>query len=219
MESWSKKLSINRKQSGNLLFKERSDYKNGNALVVRPFCYTHFMKKLIWLIGKPGSGKTTIGQLFAGGRSDTAHFSYGQLLKQVQPNPASGGYSLSDREKVNHILINESKESDVVFVDGNPYSQLGFGFISQVESYFDEVYTIELTLSDKIALSRLEERGREIVAHDGKSVKDRVVHFNEQLKPLIDQNKTKYNIHSIDIETLSREEVLAEVSSFLSLLP
>jgi adenylate kinase family enzyme len=138
------------------------------------------VKKLIWIIGKPGSGKTTIGHTLSELKEGVVHFSYGQLLKEVQPNPGVDGYSMQDREKVNEIIIQASLNYVVVVIDGNPYSQIGFGFIDQIRHGFDEVKVVHLCISDSQALSRLEERGREVLAHDGAVQADRIKNFNEK---------------------------------------
>jgi len=172
------------------------------------------MKRLVWLIGKPGSGKTTVGELISQ-EQDIVHFSYGQLLKQVQPNPGMDGYSLEDREKVNQILIEASRANEIVFVDGNPYSQLGFGFLKQIEKDFDEIITIELLIDDTEALARLNERNREVVAHDGNSQQERLDAFNNKLKPLIDRNRDLHGIKNIDVNSLTPDEVSKEIKEII----
>lgn len=86
------------------------------------------MKTLVWIIGKPGSGKSTIGNSLAS-LQGIAHLSYGELLKKIQPNPSDFGYSTKDRETVNQIILEKSQNYSVTVVDGNPYSKLGFGFL------------------------------------------------------------------------------------------
>ena len=157
------------------------------------------MKTLVWIIGKPGSGKTTIGHALAELKAGVVHFSYGQLLKEVQPNPGVDGYTMIDREQVNEIILRASLDYSVVVIDGNPYSQIGFGFIDQIRQGFDEVKVVHLCISDSQALSRLEERGREVLAHDGVVQADRIKNFNEKLLPLIQEAGTRFNITDVEV--------------------
>lgn len=145
------------------------------------------MKTFVWIIGKPGSGKTTIGDCLLKLKDEIVHYSYGQLLKEMQPNPPAEGYSREDRQKVNEIILHASKDYSIVVVDGNPYSQIGFGFIDQIRGGFDQIKVIHLCINDQEALFRLQQRGREVLAHDGSLQEDRIENFNEKLLPLIQE--------------------------------
>jgi adenylate kinase family enzyme len=168
------------------------------------------MKTFVWIIGKPGSGKTTVGDSLSKLKEAIEHFSYGQLLKEVQPDPQEGGYSMEDREKVNEIILRASQSHSVVVVDGNPYSQIGFGFIDQIRKGFDQVKVIHLCINDETALLRLNRRGREVLAHDGSEQKDRVISFNEKLLPLIQEYSRSYDITEIKVDESDSIEDIAK---------
>jgi adenylate kinase family enzyme len=164
------------------------------------------MKKFVWIIGKPGSGKTTVGDCLAE-RNDSMHLSYGELLKNVQPHPAADGYSMEDREKVNEIILEASKNHSTIVVDGNPYSKIGFGFLEQIKSGFDALYIVHLLINDTDALLRLENRNRKVLAHDGSSQKERIQNFNTKLLPLIEEYKGDGIVNEIAVDGLSSQEV------------
>jgi adenylate kinase family enzyme len=171
------------------------------------------MKTFVWIIGKPGSGKTTIGDAISNLKDGIVHYSYGQLLKEIQPNPPADGYSMVDREKVNEIILQASQNHSIVVVDGNPYSQIGFGFIEQIRSGFDQIKVIHLCINDQEALSRLKQRGREVLAHDGSLQEDRIKNFNERLLPLIQEYCKRSPVTEIDVSSSdSIDEVTQKVS-------
>ena len=173
------------------------------------------MKTLIWIIGKPGSGKTTVGSIL-GKTSGTKHFSYGQLLKEAQPNPSLKGYSAEDREKVNEILVLASNSHHMIVVDGNPYAKIGFGFLGQVKKFFDSVTVVHLLMTDEAALARLIDRNREVLAHDGSSQKDRVDNFNKNLLPLIVEYATTHSVFEIEVGDSAAKEVALSIMNFLA---
>ncbi len=173
------------------------------------------MKTLIWLIGKPGTGKTTVGDSLQNGLT-ARHFSYGQLLKDIQPSPSLEGYSEDDRRKVNETIVSASKTYSTIIVDGNPYSRTAFGFIDVMRPHFDKIFVLHLTIDDTEALTRLEKRGREVPAHDGSSEKDRVASFNTKLLPLIQESREEYDIRDIDVAQKTTEQVVAAINLFSS---
>jgi len=164
------------------------------------------MKKFVWIIGKPGSGKTTVGDYLAEANGVT-HLSYGELLKKVQPAPSEDGYSMEDRQKVNKIILNASKTHSITVVDGNPYSKIGFGFLDQMRKDFDALYVVHLIIADKEALHRLKNRNREVLQHDGDSQVERIQNFNTKLLPLIKEYKRDNVVYEIAVGGLSSEEV------------
>jgi len=168
------------------------------------------MKTFVWIIGKPGSGKTTIGDSLLKLKDDIVHYSYGQLLKEIQPNPSAEGYSMEDRQKVNEIILHASKDYSIVVVDGNPYSQIGFGFIDQIREGFDQIKVIHLCIDDQEALLRLKQRGREVLEHDGSLQEDRIKNFNEKLLPLIQEYGRSHDITEIKVGKDDSVEVIVQ---------
>ncbi len=164
------------------------------------------MRKFVWIIGKPGSGKTTVGDYLAH-TSDIVHLSYGELLKKVQPNPTSDGYSMEDRQKVNGILLEASRKHSITAVDGNPYSKLGFGFLDQIKTGFDTMHVVHLIIDDADALSRLKSRDRKMLVHDGDSEEERIQYFNSNLLPLIESYKSDKTVLEIEVKDHSTQEI------------
>ena len=124
---------------------------------------------------------------------------------------------MEDRKKVNEIIIKTSKTHSIVVVDGNPYSKIGFGFLDQIEKSFDQMYIFHLCVSDDVALSRLEKRNREVLAHDGASQKERVDNFNNNLLPLIEGYKRDGHRHVTEIVVTDMEtgEIVQEINQAL----
>lgn len=168
------------------------------------------MKTLVWIIGKPGSGKSTIGHSLAS-LNGIAHLSYGELLKETRPNPSDLGYSMEDRRKVNQIILAKSQNYSVTVVDGNPYSKLGFGFVNQMEKAFNKIHIILLSLADNEALVRLNQRNREVLIHDGATQKDRLKNFNKNVQPLIDGYRKNHLIIEIDVTKMTLDEIRKKV--------
>jgi len=172
------------------------------------------MKTFVWLIGKPGAGKTTVGDGLAS-LKQARHFAYSDLLKQVQPNPPATGYEDSDRDKVNQMIVEASNDVDVVLVSGNPYSSVGFGFLEQIRSHFSKILVIHLVISDGVTYQRLLARNREVLVHDGKNELDRVANFNDNLLPLINTYKIKNEIIEIDVTDMTKAQVITAVSQLI----
>lgn len=168
------------------------------------------MKTFVWIIGKPGSGKTSVGDFLVNLNKNIVHYSYGELLKKVQPSPGLEGYTLIDRQRVNEIIIEAGRDYSVVVVDGNPYSQVGFGFIEQIENNFDQVKVVYLDVDDKTALARLHNRGREVLVHDGTTQEDRINNFNQKLLPLIEEYSNDHSVVTIKVEEGDLVEVVAK---------
>jgi len=168
------------------------------------------MKTFVWLIGKPGSGKTTVGNFLA--QSDgIVHFSSSALLKEVQPNPGPEGYSMEDRKKVLEVYFKARDQYDVIIVDGNPYSEMGLHIIDLIAPYFDATHIIHLTIDDDKALARLTERDREVLAHDGTTEEDRLKRFNIKLLPLIEAYKQYEKVIEIDVGDSNSEAVAQKI--------
>lgn len=169
------------------------------------------MKTLIRLIGKPGSGKTTTGDLLQDRIPNSLHFSFGELLKQIQQTPPREGYTLDDRQRVNDFLKEKSKDIDVFIVDGNPYPPTNFDRRKQLDSLFDSVYDVNLLCSDETALARLESRGRELLTVEGEKPEDRITKFNTLVVPEIGKTKEIFNVLDLNTEMLTQEEMIEAI--------
>ncbi len=113
------------------------------------------MKVLVWLIGKPGAGKTTVGEMIERKIAGAKHFSFGQLLREIEPDPSPQGYSDESRKQVRERIIGASASHPLVIVDSNPYIR-GFFFVDLMRSHFDVVKVFQLVVADDVAHARLE---------------------------------------------------------------
>lgn len=133
------------------------------------------MKKLILIIGAPGSGKTTDANLIAErNSSNTAHFSTGDLLREEVATGSdlgkeidaliSKGNLVSTDIVVNTILSAiERSDKDTIIIDGYPRSVDQMitldGKLSNHES-IELLRVIEVEVSKETAFSRVMGRGR-----------------------------------------------------------
>lgn len=168
------------------------------------------MKTLIWLVGKPGCGKTTVANILA--NLDGAKlFSYGKLLQQVKSDPGPGGFSNEDREKVNEIIASTAQINQTIIVDGNPYAKAGLEVLSLLKDQFDEIRIVHLCIADEIALARLEERCFPI--KDDARQQARIDFFNRKLLPLIEAYGTQQRVYALNVEKISPSMVAAKIMS------
>jgi AAA domain len=173
------------------------------------------MKTLIGLVGKPGSGKTTVGQLLAE-QFGFQYVSYGQLLKVVQPKPGVGGYSIADREKVNEYILELRTKYPGIIISFNPPPDIKFWLLEQIGSMFDHVALFHLLVSDTTAHERLMSRDRAVLSHEGATQLDRLTQFSNKQLPIIREFQTILNIKELAVDNKSKEEVLAIISSELA---
>lgn len=166
-------------------------------------------------MGKPGSGKTTLGKLLEKNISDSLHFSFGELLKSIQQAPTAEGYTLDDRQAVYDFLKEESKKVTTLIIDGNPYPPTNFDRRKQLDDLFENVFDIHIVCDDEVALTRLNERGRELLAHEGSTPKDRIQSFNTIVLPEIEKAKQVYSIKTVDTSFLSPSEICKKIEMFL----
>lgn len=169
------------------------------------------MKTLIWLIGKPGAGKTTVGEILGNSIVGAKHFSFGQLLREIEPNPSLQGYSDESRKKVRETIIGAASTYRVVVVDSNPYSR-GFLFIDLMRPHFEVMKVFNLTVTDDVARTRLDGRGRKVLLHDGASEEERIGKFNREIAPVIRECHDAYGVCDIDVSNKTPEQVAAAVN-------
>lgn len=177
------------------------------------------MRTLVWLIGKPGAGKTSVGELVHSLVPASKHFSFGQLLKEYEPKPEAVGYSLTTREKVHELLRNEAKTVDYLIVDGNPYPPHGFGFLDQVKDIYDKVCILQLDCNNDTAEERIRSRKRRVVLpHEGNVYADRIASFNNIVLPEIENGKSVYAIDLISTQGRTPKSVAEEIVAMLDMV-
>ncbi len=170
------------------------------------------MSVLIGLIGKPGSGKTTAGQMLAN-QYGFCYESYGQLLKQVQPKPKAGGYSITDREKVNEYILELRTKYPGIVISFNPPPNIKFWLLEQIGNAFDRVELFYLLIDDTTAHERLISRDREVLHHEGATQLDRLTYFSTKQLPIIREFQTNLRIKELTVDAMSKEEVLAAITA------
>lgn len=174
------------------------------------------MQTLIGIIGKPGAGKTSVGVKLQEILLKSKHFSFGEVLKKMEPTYATDGFSPEGVKKVYEYLISEIQDTTYFIVDWNPYFPQGFYFITRLEEYFGKIITIHLVCGDAVAVERLESRKRRVLlAHEGSVYQDRVTSFNTLVLPEIEKSKAIYTINEINTETKTPDEIVKEIIEIL----
>lgn len=166
-------------------------------------------------MGKPGAGKSTLGKLLESNIADSRHYSFGELLKQIQTVPKPEGYTLDDRQRVYDFLKEQTSVVEILIIDGNPYPPTNFNRRKQLDGLFGKNINISLECSDEIALSRLKNRGREMLVHEGKEESDRIEYFKDVVLPEIEKAKNMYRINVINVDHISPDEVVGCVMQLL----
>lgn len=173
------------------------------------------MKTLIGLIGKPGSGKTTVGQMLAD-QYGFKYVSYGQLLKDIQPKPSAAGYSIVDRERANAYLLELLQSYPGLVVSFNPQPGIKFWLLEQIGGTFNHVALFHLLVSDAMAHERLMNRDRAVLSHEGTTQLDRLAHFSTKQLPIIQEFQTTLHIKELVVDNKSKEDVLATITAELA---
>jgi len=186
------------------------------------------MKKLILIIGAPGSGKTTDAELIAENNSDIIkHYSTGDLLRE---EVASG----SQRGKIIHSFISKGNivpieiaietiisaikntQMDTIIIDGYPRSNEQ---MNALDDYLKKEDTIELVSVIEVEVSEDTARDRVLGRARGADDNDEV--FNNRMKvytdPLADIQDF-YSKQSLLVKISgesSIEEVISEMETFI----
>ena len=185
-------------------------------------------KKLILIIGAPGSGKTTDAELIAEQNSDSInHYSTGDLLRaEVASGSERGKIINSFISKGNIVPIEiaiktiisaiKTSNRDNIIIDGYPRSNEQMNALDLYltkEDTIKLVSVIEVKVSEKTARDRV--LGRARGADDNNEV------FNNRMKVYTDPLKdiqdfyTKQNLLTKISGEASIEEVVSKMQSFI----
>jgi adenylate kinase len=187
-----------------------------------------FLKKVFFIIGAPGSGKTTDAELIAERNSDLiAHFSTGNLLRDEVASGSDLGKEIDSYVSKGllcpiDIVLNtvakalKNSDKETILIDGFPRSEeqmVKFEEILQTENSLDLKSVIEVTVSEETAKDRVLGRAR--------GADDNVEVFNNRmnvyLEPL-NAIETFYNskniLKKIDGER-TIEEIVDEMEAFV----
>ena len=151
------------------------------------------MKRLILIIGAPGSGKTTDAELIAANNSDIIkHYSTGDLLREEVASGSERGKVIDSFISKGNIVPIEiaietiisaikSTELDTIIIDGYPRSNEQMNALDDYlakEESIELVSVIEVDVSEETARDRV--LGRSRGADDNNEV------FNNRMKVYMD---------------------------------
>jgi adenylate kinase family enzyme len=165
---------------------------------------------LVWLIGKPGTGKTTVGEYLSFSHDHVEYYSFSTLLKEFQKEVGEEGFHQETRDKVYKLLADLSGRK-LVIVSGNPYTSRSFSDMKKLTPLFS---VIHFSAPDALVLERLNSRGREVFTHDGSSQEERLKKFNNNVQPLIEEVIKEIGV-TVYVEGKTKEGLADEVISHM----
>ncbi len=189
------------------------------------------MKKLFFIIGAPGSGKTTDAEIIASNNKSTiAHYSTGNLLREEVDSGSNLGKTIDSFVSKGNLcplnivldtVIKALKKShkNVILIDGFPRSEEqmnGFHPLLDQESDIQLVSVIEVVVSEDVARDRV--LGRARGADDNAEVfNNRMKVYTEPLAIIQSFYEEKNLLKKIDGER-SIEEIVAEMETYIKSL-
>ncbi len=183
-------------------------------------------KKLILLIGAPGSGKTTDGKAIAKNHSDITSYSLGELLKEEVAKGTTTGKITNDYISKGDLVPTaitidtlciaiQKAPTDIVLVDGFPRKEKQmtiFGDIVNDVNRVDLISVIEVRVSEAVARER-------VLGQDTTKESEEI--FNHQMaiyKETIEHIEEFYN-HDNLLKVIDGEQdidvVIADIDAFL----
>lgn len=193
------------------------------------------MKKLFFVIGAPGSGKTTDASIIAEQNPETiVHYSTGDMLraevaaggdlgKQIDSYISKG--ELVPLEIIVNTIVSAIKKApvDAVLIDGYPRSveqMLAFDELSETEKDIDLVSVIEVKVSEAVAKQRILGRAADATPEELRSDDNaevfahRMKIYTDPLPEIQDFYQNKGILQPIDGER-TMEEVVEEMQKFV----
>jgi len=193
------------------------------------------MKKLFFIIGAPGSGKTTDASLIAKRNSDKiVHYSTGDMLRAEVASGSELGKEIDSYiskgqlvplEIVLNTIISAVKNApkDVVIIDGFPRSveqMVEFDKLLESEKDIELLSVIEARVSEEVAKERILGRAAEAAPEEKRSddneevFYNRMKIYNEPLKEIQDFYTKKGLLKVIDAER-ELEPIVNEMEAFV----
>ena len=184
-------------------------------------------KKLILLIGAPGSGKTTDGQAIAKNHPEITSYSLGNLLKEEIARGTATGKIINDYVSKGDLVPTaiaidtlcsaiKKAPTEVVLVDGFPRKEKHMKIFADVvfneSDKVDLISVIEVRVSEDIARERVlnqesTKEDEELFNHQMAVYKDAIEHIEEFYKH---KNLLKVIDGERDVDV-----VVAEIDAFL----
>jgi adenylate kinase len=193
------------------------------------------MKKLFFIIGAPGSGKTTDASLIAKRNSDKiVHYSTGDMLRAEVASGSELGKEIDSYiskgqlvplEIVLNTIISAVKNApkDIVIIDGFPRSveqMVEFDKLLESEKDIELLSVIEARVSEEVAKERILGRAAEAAPEEKRSddneevFYNRMKIYNEPLKEIQDFYTKKGLLKVIDAER-ELEPIVNEMEAFV----
>ena len=185
------------------------------------------LKRLILLIGAPGSGKTTDGKVIAKNHPDITSYSLGELLKEEIARGTATGKIINDYVSKGDLVPTaiaidtlcsaiKKAPTEVVLVDGFPRKEKHMKIFADVvfneSDKVDLISVIEVRVSEDVARER-------VLGQD--ATKEQEELFNHQMavyKDAIEHIEEFYN-HDNLLKVIDGERdvdvVVAEIDAFL----
>ncbi len=180
------------------------------------------MKKLILIIGAPGSGKTTDAEIIAKNNNESmVHYSTGDLLREEVASKSELGKRIDSFISKGNLVplevvvgtivsaINKSPK-DIVIIDGYPRSVEQMDALSEfleTENEIKLISVIKAEVSEQTAMDRV--LGRARGADDNEKVfKNRMKVFTEPMDDIASFYKAKNIFTVVDAERGIEEIVL-----------
>lgn len=183
-------------------------------------------KKLILLIGAPGSGKTTDGQSIAKKHSDITSYSLGELLKDEIAKGTTTGKINNDYISKGDLVPTaitidtlcsaiQKAPTDIVLVDGFPRKEKQMTILGDIVNdvnRVDLISVIEVRVSEAVARERVlgkdtSKESEEIFNHQMAIYKETIEHIE------------KFYQHEYLLKVIDGEQdvavVVAEIDAFL----
>ena len=155
-------------------------------------------KKLILLIGAPGSGKTTDGKAIAKNHSDITSYSLGELLKEEIAKETATGKITNDYISKGDLVPTaitidticsaiQKAPTDIVLIDGFPRKEKQmkiFADIVNEVNRVDLISVIEVRVSEDVARERVlgqekTSESEEVFNHQMTIYKETIEHIEE----------------------------------------
>jgi adenylate kinase len=187
------------------------------------------MKKLILIVGAPGSGKTTDAEIIASNNSkNIVHYSTGDLLRDEVASKSELGNEIDGYISKGNLVplkivvgtivsaINKSPR-DTVIIDGYPRSIEQMDALEEFlnnENNINLIAVIKAQVSEATAMDRV--LGRARGADDNVEVfKNRMKVFTEPMENIAKFYKNKNIYHEVDAER-SIEEIVKDMENLIN---